>query len=66
MSAGKYVKKASTLSSMVNWKGMHVGYIPCYRDKHRHAQYRFGAKKGLRRARRRLDEGIIEAQINEE
>lgn len=66
MGTAKFVKKAATLDSMENWKGLHVSHIPCYRTKGRHAQYRYGAKKGLRRARRRLDERIIEAQINEE
>lgn len=62
----KHLMKKATLSGMENWKGMHVGHVSCHRDKKRHAQYRWGMKKGLRRARRRLDEGIIEAQINGE
>jgi hypothetical protein len=44
---------------MNSWKGLHVGMIPCHRDKKRHARWRWGAKKGLRRARRRLGAEII-------
>jgi len=45
---------------MEGWKGLRVGHIPCYRSKSRHADWRWGKKKGLRRARRRLEHQIIQ------
>ncbi len=48
---------------MEGWKGLHVGDVPCYRDKKRHKKYRYGAKKGLRRARRRLDKKVVKEEL---
>jgi len=50
-------------SGMKSWKGLHVGMIPCYRDKDRHAKWRWGRKKGLRRARRRYDKALVRDEV---
>jgi len=50
-------------SSMDGWRGLHRGMIPCYRTKKRHAQWRWGRKKGLRRARRRLERKLIQDEL---
>jgi hypothetical protein len=44
---------------MRSWRGLHVGQIQCYREKERHAVWRWGKKKGLRRARRRLSAELV-------
>jgi hypothetical protein len=64
MSAKHFVKQAKKSESMEGMKGMHVGTIPLYRTKKRHKKYRFGAKKGLRRARRRVDKETIKKERN--
>jgi len=51
--------------SMHGWDGLHAGMVPCYRDKKRHASWRWGRKKGLRRARRRLDREIVVFSLHE-
>lgn len=48
---------------MGGWEGLHPGYVACYRDKKRHAMWRWGRKKGLRRARRRLSKEIVRSEI---
>jgi hypothetical protein len=58
MSAGHCYNQAKHHESMSLWRGLHAGMIPCYRDKARHAMWRWGRKKGLRRARRRLDRDL--------
>jgi hypothetical protein len=65
MSAKHFVKKSKLKlsGSMKGWEGMHVGSISCYRTKKRHKKYRYGAKKGLRRARRRVSKKIIQKEM---
>jgi hypothetical protein len=50
--------------SMHGWEGLHVGMIPCYRDKDRHAKWRWGRKKGLRRARRRIGRDLVRQELS--
>ncbi len=58
MSARASVRRA-LLEGMGGWDGLHVGNVACYRDKKSHAKWRWGRKKGLRRARRRLDKDLV-------
>lgn len=53
------------LASMSSWRGLRVGMIPCYREKERHANWRWGQKKGLRRARRRLGREMVRDGVEE-
>ncbi len=62
MSSSHFIKQAEN-PGMEGWKGLHVGDVPCYRDKKRHKKYRYGAKKGLRRARRRLDKKVVKEEL---
>ncbi len=50
---------------MHGWEGLHVGMVSCHRDKKRHAQWRWGRKKGLRRARRRVGQEIIRRELTQ-
>jgi hypothetical protein len=59
MSAGSCIKQVEHHDTMGLWKGLHVGMIPCYRSKSRHAMWKWGKKKGLRRARRRHDKDLV-------
>lgn len=52
--------------SMHGWEGLHPGMVPCYRDKARHASWRWGKKKGLRRARRRVGQALIRRELAEQ
>ena len=54
------------LEGMQSWKGLHPGMVACHRDKAAHAKWRWGQKKGLRRARRRFDRAVITREISED
>ncbi len=51
---------AQRTNAMDGWRNLHPGYVPLYRDKKRHANWRWGNKKGLRRARRRLGRALVQ------
>jgi hypothetical protein len=59
------VTKQAERPSMHGWAGLHVGMVSCHRDKKRHAQWRWGRKKGLRRARRRVGRDLIRHELAE-
>jgi hypothetical protein len=65
MSASASVKKAVHTMSMHGWDGLNVGMVSCYRDKDRHAKWRWVRKKGLRRARRRVGKELIRHELTE-
>jgi len=60
MSASDSKTDAEANTGMNSWKNFHPGDMACYRDKKSHAKWRWGKKKGTRRARRRLDKKVIE------
>lgn len=63
MSAARQKEWAQLNGGMEGLRGYHAGSIPCYRDKKSHAKWRWGQKKGLRRARRRVDREVIEQEM---
>jgi hypothetical protein len=58
MSARRLVKQAERTGSL-------SGSMPCiYGDRYRRGKWRWGVKKGLRRARRRLGRDIIRHEVH--
>lgn len=57
------ITKKAERPSMRGWEGLHVGMVSCHRDKARHAQWRWGKKKGLRRARRRVGQALVRSEL---
>lgn len=55
----------AAMPGMGTWRayGLHAGMVPCYRSKERHAKWRWGKKKGLRRARRRLERIVVAQEL---
>jgi hypothetical protein len=64
MSAATSLARARS-PGMNAWRayGLHAGMVQCYRNKERHAKWKWGQKKGLRRARRRLSKLIINQEL---
>jgi hypothetical protein len=58
----KWNEKRVTLG-MDGWKSLHPGMVPCHRSKKSHGQWRWGQKKGLRRARRRYGKNVIAREL---
>jgi len=51
---------------MGSWRGLHAGNVPCYRTKDLHAKWRWGRKRGLRRARRRFDRELVMEETSQQ
>lgn len=58
MSAHHFVKEATRTDSMSSRMPL-VERCPFYTDRYRYRKWRWGAKKGLRRARRRVNTVIV-------
>ena len=56
---GLKVQREGTTGSM-GGAMPHAGQVPCHRSKEDHAKWRWGKKKGMRRARRRMERSLCE------